>query len=848
MRRQLLLAALVCAAGSAAALGEGIRTADLVPLRWIVQAVPEALPKLKYPGYAEALDKAHMEIQSGRYRLALQTLQLADGVDPARRTLMIGEALLRSGRYAEAIETLSRPEVANNSTAKAMYASALAESGKRRDAAALLQTAIQADPANPLLRWHHARILRSMGQIEQEKAALQWFAQQQYQQAWQKDDLASIDSPDTLIAIGEALDRLAVLTGEYRENRPLHQNILNMFIRAYDELDRQNVDAHVAAARFFFAHGDAGKAKQELDTALDANPNHIDALYLLGTASLQHQNGAQAAKAANTLRGVNPEMPQIRRLDAGLLILEKNHAEALRVLTQAQQSDPDSAELMAMLAGCDALSPNPEDLPKRLAQADALMPQESIAHIAAARTMVMILQAGRAIPLLEQAITRTPHWNIPRNILGTVYMLGTDTSKARPVLQAAYDLDPFSVETTNYLRLLDSLDSFETRTGAHFTVRFNPATDPFLADEILSYMEANYPRISAHYKHELPQPTFIELAADLEDFSVRVSGRPWHANFGVSQGPVITLITPRAGKTMGPFDWCDVLRHEFVHTVTLDMTQGRIPRWFTEGLAVSEQITPLWSTRYRLLARAGARDAFLPVNRLDQAIVTGADPELGYSQGHWICQYITEKRGHPTILAMLQSYRDGLTTDAVFGKHLGMSVREFDKEFSKWGKEKLKSLGLDPQSQRELTAIAKEGNELIKAKDYPAAMAHWEKALARYPVDLQVHQRLAGLYLHKEINQPEKAIPHLRALDKEQLKDNRYAIRLSKLYTQLNRPDDALASARRACQIRPYDPDARQNLIRALTAANQPDEAAKQQQIIAWLEKSTPKPAATPAE
>lgn len=845
--RSLLIAGLAGVV-SAVACGQSIRMADLAPMRWVEQVIPEDLPKLKYPGYADALDKAKMEMQSGRYKLALQTLYLAEGIDPAKRALLLGETLCRMGRFNEAQAVLAEQGTAGDSQAKGMLADAMADSGKRKEAVSLLHSAIAADPGNPLLHWSLARTLRSMGQLAEEKEALQWFTQQNYAQGWRKDRLSAIDSADTLVAIAGALDRLAVLSGEYRTNRGLHQDVLNMLIRAYDEIDRKDADAHVAAAEFFLAHDDAKKAKLDLGRALELNPFHLDALQIAGEQSLRERNAAHVDQVLATIRSVNPQHPALRLLNAGLLRLLQQQEDALQVLLQAQKADPDSAPIMAMLAACDAMSADPADLAKRLAQADAMMPLESVAQVAAAQSL-LVTQPPQAIPLLQQAIARTPHWNLPRNLLAVALMVGTDTEKARPVLEAAYDLDPFSVETTNYLRLLDRLKTFQTNTTEHFAVRFDPVTDPFLADEVLSYMEGNYTRICGGYKHEPEGRTFIELMPENQDFSVRATGRPWVETYAVTLGPVITIIAPRnSSKTMGQFDWADVLRHEFVHTVTLSQTQGRIPRWFTEGLAVSEQITPLWSTRYKLLAQAGARDRLLPVNALDQAIVTATNPELGYSQGYWICRYVEENKGHQKILDMLDSYRAGLSTNAVFQKVLGVSTPEFDAQFAAWAKSKLKQLGLDPASQRELATLSRQGNDLIKQKDYKGACDIWEKAYALCPVNLQVNQRLAGLYLHKDINQPEKALPHLHALDGDQLKDNRYAMRLAKLYLQLGRPKDALASAQRACRIHPYDADARQLLVQALTQAGATEEVAKQEKVIAWLNDPARKPAATDAD
>ena len=47
------------------------------------------------------------------------------------------------------------------------------------------------------------------------------------------------------------------------------------------------------------------------------------------------------------------------------------------------------------------------------------------------------------------------------------------------------------------------------------------------------------------------------------------------------------MVSPRDDpETMGAYDYARVLRHEYVHTITLGLTGNRIWHWMTEGLAV----------------------------------------------------------------------------------------------------------------------------------------------------------------------------------------------------------------------------------------------------------------------
>jgi tetratricopeptide (TPR) repeat protein len=183
----------------------------------------------------------------------------------------------------------------------------------------------------------------------------------------------------------------------------------------------------------------------------------------------------------------------------------------------------------------------------------------------------------------------------------------------------------------------------------------------------------------------------------------------------------------------------------------------------------------------------------------------------------------------------MNAYGEGLQTEAAVQKALSISTPELDVQYAAWLKQQIAKMGLDDASKTKLELLKQKGAELLKAKDYPQALQTWEQAYAVSPVDPTVHERLAGLYLSKAINQPEKALPHLHALDAQQLKDNRFSIRLARLYEDLKRPNDAVLCARRATEINPYDLDAREIYARVLQQSGNPTEAEAQQKIVQTL-------------
>src|SRR3712207_2608506 len=110
MRKNLLL---VSALGATLGLGlhRPARADDLVkesiPNRWITPLLPEDLDKLEYPAYFKDLDKARLESFTGRYKLALLTLEKVKDADPLQVALIRAESQAALGRREEALKSLS---------------------------------------------------------------------------------------------------------------------------------------------------------------------------------------------------------------------------------------------------------------------------------------------------------------------------------------------------------------------------------------------------------------------------------------------------------------------------------------------------------------------------------------------------------------------------------------------------------------------------------------------------------------------------------------------------------------------------------------------------------------------
>jgi len=211
-----------------------------------------------------------------------------------------------------------------------------------------------------------------------------------------------------------------------------------------------------------------------------------------------------------------------------------------------------------------------------------------------------------------------------------------------------------------------------------------------------------------------------EVYPNHDDFAVRTLGVPGLGALGVTFGRTIAMDSP-SGRPPGQFHWASTLWHEMSHVFTLTMTNSRVPRWFTEGIAVHEEtaVSKEWGDRLAPEEDRGHQGQ-------DAAAGGGTGPRLhpsqepgaggvSYFQAGRICDYITDKFRMGNDSWRCSTITRGRDTPAVIRKELKMAPEEFDRRFSRSWKRTPKTT-VDHFSDWK-TRIRKV-NEMSKAKDW----------------------------------------------------------------------------------------------------------------------------------
>jgi hypothetical protein len=234
---------------------------------------------------------------------------------------------------------------------------------------------------------------------------------------------------------------------------------------------------------------------------------------------------------------------------------------------------------------------------------------------------------------------------------------------------------------------------------------------------------------------KLPGPVQVEVYPDHEDFAVRTMGMPGLGALGVTFGEVVAMDSP-SGRPPGDFHWASTLRHEMSHVFILTATNHRVPRWFTEGLAVHEETedSPEWGDRMTPDIVVALRDKkLLPVSDMDRGFVHPEYPAqviVSYYQAGRICDYIKARWGADKLLEMVHSFAAAKPTPDVIQQDLGMSPGDFDKEFQAWLYKDLPPAVSDFDAW---TKGLKELAELAKAQRYDEVLQKGDAVVRMYP-------------------------------------------------------------------------------------------------------------------
>ena len=269
------------------------------------------------------------------------------------------------------------------------------------------------------------------------------------------------------------------------------------------------------------------------------------------------------------------------------LALEDNDYKETRAEAElALELDPKSITAEAVEASADLVEHKPAD--EWLNRIATGHPNDGHGYELIGYFLQLNRRYDDGIEWFRKAVAVQPDlWSAHSQLGLNLMRLGREP-EARKELELSYNNGYRNDETVNTLRLMDSYKNFETfRTSATIL-----KLDKKEAAVLRLYMEPEMRKAIATYQRKyeitLPGPVQLEVYPNHDDFAVRTMGMPGIGILGVTFQNVVAMDSP-SGRPPGDFHWAATMWHELSHVYVLTLTNQRVPRWFTEGVAVHEE-------------------------------------------------------------------------------------------------------------------------------------------------------------------------------------------------------------------------------------------------------------------
>jgi len=774
-----------------------------------------------------------------------QTQRRAGAPPPAPKPATPIEAATRAlleGRFDE-VDSITDKLDARDPNVVALKAQAAMERGRYADAEALLQPVVARVPTS--------------------EAALQLGLMQK-----------QLSRP----AFAQTLGRVAALASTAQ-----NADEMARAARALGALDRIN-DAKAAfleatrsapnSAAIESAFGDLFLAKYNYPEALKSYTRvlELDPRWtpgLLGAArALENDDPPQAAAAIKRLQAINPNSVDANIFLAGQAADLTDHKEARALLAKALAVNQNNIDAHRSLAALAFVEDNNTEFDAEVAKVHAVAPQDAGVYRVTGELLARNYRFDEAAAMTRRALALAPRDADALADLGAQLLRTGDEPGARTALETSFDIDPYNVVTFNSLKMLDSLESFETVRDGDLIVKLHKDEAPVLKEYVIPLAHRALETMAARYEFQPKGPILIEMFPKHDDFAVRTLGLPGMVGaLGACFGRVVTLDSPRAQQPPGDFLWEATLWHELGHVITLQMSNQRVPRWLTEGISEWEETQARrdWTRPGEdMFANVLNHKRDIKLKDLNEAFQDPRRRSLAYYQGRLVVDYMVKTFGQASMNSLLRAYGQGLDTDTALKRAMNTDLEKMQAGFDQYLEREFGALkrsltmpdGTDlARAQLDaLEKLAKDnpnsypiqeayGLELRKAGRVDDAVKVFEKTAALWPSATgndSPHAQLAEIAIEKKDRQ--RAITELTTLISVDFENLPAAERLAALLREANVTDPARTRPvyERIVALNPFDGESRAALGRVAMQRNDAEFASREFRTVLALKPIDP--------
>lgn len=626
-----------------------------------------------------SVDSAEQKFLRGEYESARVELAKVKGKDRARARALMARIDLHTGAYEKAeklAKKLTGKKSAKDSAAgRLLLAEIHRLRGRFKDARRELEPMTVRDPTNLRARWLLALTYRDLGQKKRAEGLFDTF--------FTDFNAGKIDenSGEAIFYVAEAARYLA----SYEDANNSYQEAV--------QLAPKFLEANIQYGLFGLEKYAISIAEEAFENVLGVDPNHPDAH--VGMAQVKLDQSYDLAAAYHHLKEAlkhNPRHVPALLTRASLEIDQNKWDAAKKTLGEVFAVNADNFRGRALLATVHWLRDNTRAYDSERKRVFASNPGYAEFFHIIARSAVREHRYKEAVELEKQAVKVDPEYYAAMGEIGSGYLRLGMEAEGLDWLRKSWKGDQYNARTYNVLNLFeDELPKQYTFVSSkNFKFRYPNGEKELLHRYVAPLLERAFADMVKRYGFKPKTPIIIELYSDPQQYGVRTVGLPNLGALGVCFGQVITTMSPSVGQ----INWAMVGWHELAHVFAIQLSNSRVPRWFTEGLSEYETliVRPEWRREHDAQVYAALQANQLPsVATLNYEFMKPSMQKIvvAYYLSALTVEFIAAHHGFAKIVEALKLFGQGKETPEVVEIVTGQKVAAFDAAFKAYLEKRL---------------------------------------------------------------------------------------------------------------------------------------------------------------
>ena len=292
----------------------------------------------------------------------------------------------------------------------------------------------------------------------------------------------------------------------------------------------------------------------------------------------------------------------------------------------------------------------------------------------------------KAKGLVEKALRLNSKLAPAYVLLGDIEYDNQQLPKAERSWKKAQKLDPRMNGLASRLDRVGRESEVESDMNSvadlHFTLRYDDSVKRSTGFDIRRVLRQARLEVGREFQYR-PKHKIVVLLYSKETFrKVRQGAPEWLA--GMFDGK-IRLPMPESERDLGSVKGTVV--HEYTHAVVHELSRGRVPHWFNEGLAEYQEAKfAKISKPASSLKQALDADELVPWSQVE-SLFSGRSIDqvrLGYDQSHSVVAYLAQRYGFWHIPRLLKQMAQGVSFEEALRQEFKSPAERLEKDWKRW--------------------------------------------------------------------------------------------------------------------------------------------------------------------